>query len=534
MADPGSGNIVANNVLMGSTTQLAFSKFDTAGTDRSSLFLASELNDQLLIQDQTNSANWIRYTITAVPTNNVTWFMVPVVTVTGSGTNPAQNDKLMVTFENTAGGSGYSGYSGIGLSGYSGYSGSGVSGYSGYSGPAGGGGTPGGSNTQVQYNNAGAFGGTSAVTTSGSILTTTLAPAANTVADGSVLTDTTAATSGNQQYSPALHFTGQGWKTTATAASQTVDFREYLVPVQGAANPTGNLTIDSQVNAGGYGNSVTFDTSGGVTLNGGTNAAALTAFRVAGTNQVTAGGVGFFYGSGAAITNNFGNHLNLANSFSVTWAAGSVPATPDTGISRNAAGVVEINNGTAGSLAFLKADRINANGSQPSNASTAAVSAGYASDTYLAGSSVTINTAGAWRAGGAYHLIFDMAKTAAGVATPILTVRMGTLGTTADASILVLTFPAGTAAIDTGIFEVWLNFRSVGSGTSAVIQGVAEVRHNQVTTGLVNTVTGSTEVIVGTSAGFASTTQTILGVSFNGGTAFSGTNTLCQAQLIMP
>src|SRR6516225_5176121 len=134
MADPGSGNIVANNVLMGSTTQLAFSKFDTAGTDRSSLFLASELNDQLLIQDQTNSANWIRYTITAAPTNNVTWFMVPVVTVTGSGTNPAQNDKLMVTFENTAGGSGYSGYSGIGLSGYSGYSGSGVSGYSGYSG----------------------------------------------------------------------------------------------------------------------------------------------------------------------------------------------------------------------------------------------------------------------------------------------------------------------------------------------------------------------------------------------------------------
>src|SRR6516225_6529888 len=172
MADPGSGNIVANNVLMGSTTQLAFSKFDTAGTDRSSLFLASELNDQLLIQDQTNSANWIRYTITAVPTNNVTWFMVPVVTVTGSGTNPAQNDKLMVTFENTAGGSGYSGYSGIGLSGYSGYSGSGVSGYSGYSGPAGGGGTPGGSNTQVQYNNAGAFGGTSATTTNGSILTT--------------------------------------------------------------------------------------------------------------------------------------------------------------------------------------------------------------------------------------------------------------------------------------------------------------------------------------------------------------------------
>ena len=127
-----------------------------------------------------------------------------------------------------------------------------------------------------------------------------------------------------------------------------------------------------------------------------------------------------------------------------------------------------------------------------------------------------------------------MVKTAAGTATPIFTVRMGTLGTTADAAILTLTFAAGTAAVDTGIFELWVNFRTVGSGTSAVIQGVIICHHHLAATGLTTTGAAGVGVIVGTSAGFDSTTPKILGVSFNGGTSFSGTNTLCQAQLIMP
>ena len=401
----------------------------------------------------------------------------------------------------------------------------------------GGAGAPSAPPNSIQYNNAGAFGGSANLlwTNASNLVTLTGTPAANTVADGFALTDTTAATAGNQQYSPDIHFTGQGWKTTATAASQAVDFRMYLVPVQGAANPTGLLTIDSQINAGGYANPTTISTLGTISA-----AAAI----LPGLGDISTQGAGLVNQSGGLrldggsgrVAYLYGAQFRLGQGGVLGWTSlsGDPSGSLDTGLARNAASIVEVNNGTAGSLAFLKADRINANGSQPSNASTAAVSAGYASDTYLAGSSVTINTAGAWRAGGAYHLVFDMAKTAAGVATPILTVRMGTLGTTGDAAILTLTFPAGTAAADTGLFELWVNFRTVGAGTSAVIQGAAEIRHNNTTTGLVNTVTGSTEVIVGTSAGFASTTQTVLGVSFNGGASFSGTNTLCQAQLIMP
>lgn len=95
--------------------------------------------------------------------------------------------------------------------------------------------------------------------------TDTRAPAANTSIDAMILTDTTAATSGNQQYSPRLHFTGQGWKTTATAASQAVDMIEELQPVQGAANPSGNLVWSDSINGGAYSAVMTLSTAGTLT-----------------------------------------------------------------------------------------------------------------------------------------------------------------------------------------------------------------------------------------------------------------------------
>lgn len=80
--------------------------------------------------------------------------------------------------------------------------------------------------------------------------------------DGLLLTNTTAAAAGAQQYSPRLHFTGQGWKTNATAASQSVDFINELRPVQGAANPTGNLVWAASVNGAAYSDLVTLTTAG--------------------------------------------------------------------------------------------------------------------------------------------------------------------------------------------------------------------------------------------------------------------------------
>ena len=165
------------------------------------------------------------------------------------------------------------------------------------------------------------------------------------------------------------------------------------------------------------------------------------------------------------------------------------------------------------------------------NSAVSSVSAGYAADTYLAGSSIVI-PAGQWRAKQQYRCKFDMTKTAAGVATPIITLRMGTLGTTGDAAIQTITFGAGTAFADTGVFDILITFRTIGSGTSAVTQAVAKVDHHLGLTGLTSTGAVGTGIILGTSAGFNSTTQTTIGLSFNGGASFSGTCTLVQAELL--
>lgn len=166
-----------------------------------------------------------------------------------------------------------------------------------------------------------------------------------------------------------------------------------------------------------------------------------------------------------------------------------------------------------------------------SGASTVGVSGAYAVDTYLAGSAVTIPVAGGWLAGTTYYCTFDMVKTNVGTAAFTIQVRMGTAGTTSDASVLQLAFAVGSAAVDTGVFELWINFRSVGGGTAAVVQGVLKCSHHLAATGLITTGASGNGIIVGTSSGFNSTTQTIIGISVNGGASFSGTNTMVQAEV---
>lgn len=162
----------------------------------------------------------------------------------------------------------------------------------------------------------------------------------------------------------------------------------------------------------------------------------------------------------------------------------------------------------------------------------AGTATGFASDTYLSGSSCTIPVAGDWTVGESYYLCFEMTKTAAGTAAFTLTVRMGTAAAIGDASVLALAFGAGTAAVDTGVFEVWVTFTSVGSGTSAIINGRTRCTHHLAATGLVSTGASGIGIVLGTSAGFNSTTQTAIGVSVNGGASFAGTLTLVESRLV--
>lgn len=188
------------------------------------------------------------------------------------------------------------------------------------------------------------------------------------------------------------------------------------------------------------------------------------------------------------------------------------------------------NGGAGGTLSIGSvADLAEGNRRLLANASTAQQGAGFASDTYLTGSSIAIPS-GYPIVGSTYKLRFGVTKTAAGTAAPVLTVRIGTAGTTADAAILTFTFGAGTGVADTGFIEVEAAFRTVGSGTSAVLAGLCRLTSNLTTTGLSNAVKALQVV----SSGFNSTTaNAIIGASWNGGTSASHTVQLVRSELIL-
>ena len=85
-----------------------------------------------------------------------------------------------------------------------------------------------------------------------------------TTTDGLRLINNTAAAAGAQQWSPRLRLTGNGWKTDATAASQTVEWRIEVIPVQAAANPTGVLNLMPVIN-GSDATAVTINSAGSLT-----------------------------------------------------------------------------------------------------------------------------------------------------------------------------------------------------------------------------------------------------------------------------
>jgi len=163
------------------------------------------------------------------------------------------------------------------------------------------------------------------------------------------------------------------------------------------------------------------------------------------------------------------------------------------------------------------------------NASVSTPAAGFAADTYLVGSSIAIPNK-LLQAKSKYRCRFSVSKTAAGVATPIINVRIGTLGTTGDASRGVLTFAAQTAVVDEGLFEIEAIFRTVGVGTTAILQSMGRIAHRLSITGLSTDVSGMKLV---TSAGFDSTVaNSIIGLSVNGGASAAWTIAVVSSELV--
>ena len=159
------------------------------------------------------------------------------------------------------------------------------------------------------------------------------------------------------------------------------------------------------------------------------------------------------------------------------------------------------------------------------NTSTSAQS-GFSTDSYITGSNIIIPSWGL-QAGTSFLWKISLSKTAAGVATPILNIRIGTGLSTSDTSRLTLTGPAQTADTDTAVLCVMVTVRSVGA--SGVIQGTMWWSKNSSTAGFANNNNG---IVEGTSSGFTNTGLggNSFGLSINGGTSASWTITQVQVE----
>lgn len=121
-------------------------------------------------------------------------------------------------------------------------------------------------------------------------LTTTAIGVTQNNAYGISLVNPDAAAAGAQQMSPGLRLRGNGWKTNATAASQTVDWLIDVLPVQGAASPTSTLQFKSSINGAAYTLPVSFSSAGGVSA----TSASITSNVVAGgILAISTGNLGF-------------------------------------------------------------------------------------------------------------------------------------------------------------------------------------------------------------------------------------------------
>lgn len=258
----------------------------------------------------------------------------------------------------------------------------------------------GGTDTKSLYNNAGVVGertvtgtgndvlsasptltGTVAIAaaTFSSTLTQTLAPAANTSIDGLVLTDTTGATSGNQQYSPRLRLTAQGWKTNSTAASQAVDWIVENQPVQGAANPDSNLVFSYQINGGGYTAGTIFRSNGRISPSGSSTTQLGVFGNYITVTSVASGGLSSGYGilandfttSSASpsvrISEDGNGTIGAGGTGQIGFASGSASTSLDVALKRAAVNVFKISDGSTGfgwlqwaGEAYLATDQTNA------------------------------------------------------------------------------------------------------------------------------------------------------------------------------
>ncbi len=233
-----------------------------------------------------------------------------------------------------------------------------------YAPSSGGGGTPGGASGDYQVNNGSGGFGAANINFNTNVSTLSRNGIGQTSTDGFVFSNSTAAISGTQQFSPRLRFTSSGFKTNATAAAQPLDWGLDLQPTQGAAAPNTKFILSRQINSGGFSTHSTFAVS-----------EAGTAYALfPGGSELNWPGIalgpnfgsdaspvinGFYADPGGSTlivrpANRFAAHgsgFGVLSGATITWSnnATSIPTgTNDTGFARAVPSVISFTNGSTG------------------------------------------------------------------------------------------------------------------------------------------------------------------------------------------
>lgn len=169
-------------------------------------------------------------------------------------------------------------------------------------------------------------------------------------ADGLALINSTAAAAGAQQSSPSLSWKAFGWKTNATAASQSVDMHAWLLPAQGTANPTGLLKFTAIVNGGTALDALCIDTRGFLLIDS-TNANESTP-NIRGDASGTFGislfnGQVYFRSYSVTAVGIYNGGIQVAGSCTIGFNATNVATTIDVVLARDAAGILALKNGAS-------------------------------------------------------------------------------------------------------------------------------------------------------------------------------------------
>jgi hypothetical protein len=101
-ADPGAGKFRFNTATPTTATSIYFDKLTSGGMDFGNYFRTFLTGDFLTVQDNSNAANWVKYTLSAAPIDNNGWWTVGVTSIGAGGVLPANNSLCAFLFRQAA------------------------------------------------------------------------------------------------------------------------------------------------------------------------------------------------------------------------------------------------------------------------------------------------------------------------------------------------------------------------------------------------------------------------------------------------